>query len=51
MAGAPLFTLHTDTTAAFARAQESLVDSVKIGDLPSNGKIDRLPLVLERITD
>ena len=51
MAGAPLFTLHTDTAAAFGRAQESLVDSVKIGDLPSNGKIDRLPLVIERITN
>ena len=51
MAGAPLFTLHTDTAAAFARAQESLVDSVKIGNLPSNGKIDRLPLIIERITN
>ena len=50
-AGAPLFTLHTDNAAAFGRAQESLVDCVKIGDLPSNGKIDRLPLVIERITD
>lgn len=51
IAGAPLFTLHTDTPAAFARAQESLIDSVKIGDLPSNGKIDRLPLIIDRITD
>jgi len=49
--GAPLFTLHTDTSAAFSRAQESLVNSVVIGNLPSNGKIDRLPLVVERITD
>ena len=49
--GAPLFTLHTDTPAAFSRAQESLVNSVVIGNLPSNGKIDRLPLVVERITD
>ncbi|CAB4705376.1 unannotated protein [freshwater metagenome] len=49
--GAPLFTLHTDTPAAFARAQESLNDSVVIGDLAKNGKIDRLPLVVERITD
>ena len=50
-AGAPLYTLHTDTPAAFARAQESLTHSVTIGDLPKDGKIDRLPLVVERITD
>jgi len=50
-AGAPLYTLHTDTPAAFARAQESLMNSVTIGDLPKDGKIDRLPLVVERITD
>ena len=49
--GAPLFTLHTDTPAAFARAQESLVDSVTIGDLAAGEKIDRLPLIIERITD
>ncbi len=48
-AGSPLYTLHTDTPAAFARAQESLERSVVIGDLPPNGKLDRLPLVLERI--
>ena len=50
-AGAPLFTLHTDTPAAFVRAQEALIDSVIIGDLPINGKVDRLPLVIERIVD
>ena len=50
-AGAPLFTLHTDTPAAFVRAQEALIDSVTIGDLPASGKVDRLPLVLERIVD
>lgn len=49
--GAPLFTLHTDTPAAFSRAQESLINSVVIGNLPSNGNIDRLPLIVERITD
>ncbi len=49
--GSPLFTLHTDTPAAFARAQESLANSVKIGDLPPGGTVDRLPLILERITD
>ncbi len=48
-AGSPLYTLHTDTPAAFIRAQESLESSVVIGDLPPNGKLDRLPLVLERI--
>ena len=50
-AGAPLFTLHTDTPAAFVRAQEALIGSVTIGDLPASGKVDRLPLVLERIVD
>ena len=49
--GAALFTLHTDTPAAFARAQESLVGSVTIGDLSAGEKIDRLPLIIERITD
>ena len=49
--GAPLYTLHTDTPEAFARAEESLLNSVTIGDLPMGGKIDRLPLVVERITD
>ena len=50
-AGSALYTLHTDTPAAFARAQESLTNSVTIGDLPKDEKIDRLPLVVERITD
>jgi len=50
-AGTPLFTLHTDTPAAFVRAQESLTNSVTIGDFPSSGRIDRLPLIIERITD
>ena len=49
--GTPLFTLHTDTPGAFARAQESLINSVIIGDLPLSGKVDRLPLIIERITD
>ena len=49
--GAPLYTLHTDTPEAFARAEETLLNSVTIGDLPMGGKIDRLPLVVERITD
>ena len=50
-AGSPLYTLHTDTPEAFVRAQESLNQSVTIGDLGLNGKIDRLPLVFERIND
>ena len=49
--GAPLFTLHTDTPHSFERAQESLINSVIIGNLPSDGKLDRLPLIVERITD
>jgi thymidine phosphorylase len=49
-AGAPLYTLHTDTPAAFTRALESLENSVSIGAVPAGG-IDRLPLVIERIVD
>ena len=49
-AGSPLYTLHTDTPAAFARAVESLENSVTIGAVPAGG-IDRLPLVIERIVD
>ena len=49
-AGAPLYTLHTDTPAAFVRALESLENSVTIGAVPAGG-IDRLPLVIERIVD
>lgn len=49
-AGSPLFTLHTDTPAAFTRALESLQDSVGIGPMPASG-IDRLPLIIERIVD
>jgi thymidine phosphorylase len=49
-AGSPLYTLHTDVTATFVRALESLENSVEIGELPAGG-IDRLPLVIERIVD
>ena len=49
-AGAPLYTLHTDTPAAFTRALESLDNSVAIGEMPVTG-IDRLPLIVERIVD
>jgi thymidine phosphorylase len=47
-AGSPLYTLHTDVAATFARALESLKNSVEIGELPAGG-IDRLPLIIERI--
>jgi thymidine phosphorylase len=50
-AGAPIFTLHTDTPEAFARAEEALTDVVTIGDLAKGESVDRLPLVLERITE
>jgi thymidine phosphorylase len=49
-AGLPLYTLHTDVAATFARALESLENSVEIGELPAGG-IDRLPLIIERIVD
>ena len=49
-AGSPLYTLHTDVTATFVRALESLANSVEIGELPAGG-IDRLPLVIERIVE
>ena len=49
-AGSPLYTLHTDVAATFARALESLENSVEIGELPAGG-IDRLPLIIERIVD
>jgi len=48
--GSPLYTLHTDTPAAFTRALESLENSVSIGAVPAGG-IDRLPLIIERIVD
>ena len=47
-AGSPLYTRHTDVAATFARALESLENSVEIGELPAGG-IDRLPLIIERI--
>ncbi|MSY15263.1 MAG: thymidine phosphorylase, partial [Actinobacteria bacterium] len=45
--GAPLLTLHTDTPARFERAIEILDGAISIVE---NGKVDRLPLVVERIT-
>ncbi len=49
--GAPIFTLHTDTPERFGRAIEILSDAVVIGDLPTGGKVERLPLILDRIVD
>jgi len=47
-AGAPLFTLHTDDSPRFERALEALEGAVRIS---SNGeKVDRLPLIIEKIT-
>ena len=47
-AGAPLFTLHTDDFPRFERALEALEGAVRIS---SNGeKVDRLPLIIEKIT-
>ena len=45
--GSPLLTLHTDESARFARAIEILNGAIEIVE---NGKVDRLPLVVERIT-
>ena len=44
--GAPLFTLHTDESDRFERAKDALIGAVKI---EAGGKVNRLPLVLERI--
>jgi thymidine phosphorylase len=47
-AGDPLFTLHTDEPARFERALEALHGAVRTS---ANGeKVDRLPLILEKIT-
>ena len=45
--GSPLLTLHTDEPARFERAIEILDGAIEIVE---NGKVDRLPLVIERIT-
>jgi thymidine phosphorylase len=45
--GAPLLTLHSDEPARFDRAIEILDGAITIAE---NGQVDRLPLVLERIT-
>jgi thymidine phosphorylase len=45
--GEPLLTLHTDEPARFDRAIEILTGAIVIKE---NGKVDRLPLIVERIT-
>jgi thymidine phosphorylase len=45
--GQPIYTLHTDEPARFERALEILQGSTRISD--SGEKVDRLPLILERI--
>jgi thymidine phosphorylase len=45
--GDPLLTLHTDEPARFDRAVEILSGAIVIEE---NGKVDRLPLIIERIT-
>ena len=45
--GEPLLTLHTDEPARFDRAIEILTGAIVIEE---NGKVDRLPLIVERIT-
>ena len=45
--GQPIYTLHTDEPARFQRALEILQGSTRISD--SGEKVDRLPLIIERI--
>jgi thymidine phosphorylase len=45
--GEPLLTLHTDEPARFDRAIEILGGAIEIKE---NGKVERLPLIIERIT-
>jgi thymidine phosphorylase len=45
--GEPLLTLHTDEPARFERAIEILNGAIEIKE---NGQVERLPLVIERIT-
>ena len=47
-AGDPLFTLHTDDAPRFERALEALQGAVRISS--TGEKVDRLPLIIEKIT-
>ena len=46
--GDPLLTLHTDQAQRFDFAREALADAIAVG--PVGSPVDRLPLVLERLT-
>ena len=46
--GDPLLTLHTDQAQRFDFAREALADAIAVG--PAGSPVDRLPLVLERLT-
>lgn len=48
LAGAPLFTLHTDEAPRFERALQALSGSVRISD--SGEVVTRLPLIIEKIS-
>ena len=48
LAGAPLFTLHTDEAPRFERALEALAGAVRISD--SGEVVERLPLIIEKIS-
>ncbi len=48
LAGAPLFTLHTDEAPRFERALQALSGSVRISD--SGEVATRLPLIIEKIS-
>lgn len=48
LAGAPLFTLHTDEAPRFERALEALAGAVGISD--SGEVVERLPLIIEKIS-
>jgi thymidine phosphorylase len=48
LAGAPLFTLHTDEAPRFELALEALAGAVRISD--SGEVVERLPLIIEKIS-
>ena len=48
VAGAPLFTLHTDEAPRFERALAALEGAVRIS--ATGEKVERLPLIIEKIT-
>ena len=48
VAGAPLFTLHTDEAPRFERALAALEGAVRISE--TGEKVERLPLIIEKIT-